>query len=102
MFHVPCSGLYEETLIIEAEGEKWFRTEEQALAAGWFKAGKLWSLPPELDYRDCIVPKNAPPGRSVKGNISRNGQIYHVVGSKYYAETSITVKTGERYYSQDG
>ncbi len=99
MYHVPCSGLYEETLIIEKEGERWFRTEEEARQAGWFKAGKLWTGFSGQNFADCIVPPNAPVGRTIKGNISRNGRIYHVLGSRYYGETSITVKTGERWFA---
>jgi hypothetical protein len=39
LYHSPSCPSYEETLIDEAAGERWFTTEAEALAAGWKKAG---------------------------------------------------------------
>lgn len=38
IFHVPGQADYEATRIDEARGERWFCTEEAAVAAGWRKA----------------------------------------------------------------
>lgn len=34
----------------------------------------------------------------IKGNISRNGRIYHVPGGQYYGRTKITQGKGERWF----
>ena len=35
IYHVPGSSSYDETRIDEANGERWFCTEEDARRAGW-------------------------------------------------------------------
>ena len=35
IYHVPGGGFYEQTVIDEAAGERWFCTESEAVAAGW-------------------------------------------------------------------
>jgi cold shock CspA family protein len=37
-YHVPGSADYENTIIDPKRGERYFRTEEEAIAAGWVKA----------------------------------------------------------------
>ena len=34
----------------------------------------------------------------IKGNISENGRIYHVPGSRYYERTKIDEAKGERWF----
>jgi len=38
LYHLPGSRGYGATIISTAKGERWFCTEDQALAAGWVKA----------------------------------------------------------------
>jgi micrococcal nuclease len=38
IYHVPGQEYYDETVITEAKGERWFCTEAEAVAAGWRKA----------------------------------------------------------------
>lgn len=38
IYHLPGCGSYEKTGIDESAGEKWFCSEDEALAAGWRKA----------------------------------------------------------------
>lgn len=38
IYHLPGMEDYESTTIIETEGEKWFCSESEAIAAGWSKA----------------------------------------------------------------
>lgn len=38
IYHVPGSANYEQTVIDENSGERWFCTEEEAQEAGWRKA----------------------------------------------------------------
>lgn len=38
IYHLPDCPYYDRTMISEADGEKWFCTEEEAAAAGWRKA----------------------------------------------------------------
>jgi len=39
IYHLPGCPYYKQTIINESNGEKWFCTEAEALAAGWRKAG---------------------------------------------------------------
>ena len=38
IYHVPGQRYYDKTLIHLSKGERWFCTEQEALAAGWRKA----------------------------------------------------------------
>ena len=38
IYHLPGCGSYNQTVINESQGEKWFCSEEEAVAAGWRKA----------------------------------------------------------------
>lgn len=38
IFHVPGGGSYDQTVITQSKGERWFCTEQQARDAGWRKA----------------------------------------------------------------
>ena len=38
IYHVPGGAFYEQTVIDEGKGERWFCTETDALAAGWRKS----------------------------------------------------------------
>lgn len=38
IFHAPGCGSYDKTAIDESRGERWFCSEEEAVAAGWRKA----------------------------------------------------------------
>lgn len=40
-------------------------------------------------------------GCNIKGNISSGGRIYHVPGQKYYNETRITSRKGERWFCSE-
>jgi len=35
IYHVPGSSSYDDTVVDESKGERWFRTESEARAAGW-------------------------------------------------------------------
>jgi endonuclease/exonuclease/phosphatase family metal-dependent hydrolase len=39
LYHLPSCPSYEETQIDTAEGERWFSSEAEAVAAGWQRAG---------------------------------------------------------------
>jgi endonuclease/exonuclease/phosphatase family metal-dependent hydrolase len=38
IYHLPGCNSYENTVVDEAKGERWFRTEQEAADAGWLKA----------------------------------------------------------------
>ena len=40
IYHIPGGSSYTKTQIDTSKGEKWFCTEEEAVAAGWRKAKK--------------------------------------------------------------
>ena len=52
--------------------------------------------------KDRQQTRNPPPRTAgaclIKGNISRNGRIYHAPGQEYYARTRIDVSRGERWF----
>jgi hypothetical protein len=38
IYHMPGQQYYDQTQIDESKGERWFRSEEEAQAAGWRKS----------------------------------------------------------------
>lgn len=38
IYHMPGQQYYDETVITESKGERWFCTEQEAISAGWRKA----------------------------------------------------------------
>jgi endonuclease YncB( thermonuclease family) len=56
------------------------------------------------DYRAqkwSVAEQQAPDGCPIKGNISRNGRIYHAPWSPWYSRTKITVAKGERWFCNE-
>ncbi|WP_421906062.1 thermonuclease family protein [Mameliella sp.] len=45
--------------------------------------------------------QQAPPGCPIKGNISRNGKIYHPPWSPWYGRTRINTAKGERWFCDE-
>ena len=45
--------------------------------------------------------QTAPEGCPIKGNISKNGRIYHMPWSKWYARTRIDPSKGERWFCDE-
>lgn len=66
----------------------------------------IWSddfLPP-WDYREAQwnrAIQEAPQGCPIKGNISRNGRIYHAPWSPWYEKTRINTSKGERWFCSE-
>lgn len=61
IYHVPNQRFYSSTI-----PEEWFRTEQEAINAGYRKAKDFW----------------------IKGNVGKNGEkIYHMPGQDYYDAT---------------
>lgn len=57
---------------------------------------------PDLHRATTAPPPQAPPGRcAIKGNISANGRIYHLPGSRSYDETRIDTRRGERWFCSE-
>lgn len=57
------------------------------------------------DYRKArwnSAEQLAPEGCPIKGNISRNGTIYHVPWSPWYRRTKINEAKGERWFCDEG
>ncbi len=99
-YHMRGTLHYAETKVSKVDGDQWFCSEQEAHAAGFEKAGTYLAGQSRLDAKDCVVPEapSRPPGCTIKGNISRSGKIYHVLGSYYYAETQVTQARGERWF----
>ena len=66
----------------------------------------IWQAPtePPWDYRDRrwqVAKQIAPDGCPIKGNISRNGHIYHPPWSPWYDRTKISPEKGERWFCDE-
>ena len=56
------------------------------------------------DYRSAkweVAAQVAPDGCPIKGNISRNGRIYHPPWSPWYSRTKISIERGERWFCSE-
>ncbi|MES0881789.1 thermonuclease family protein [Roseibium sp. SCP14] len=56
------------------------------------------------DYRAnrwAAAEQKAPEGCPIKGNISRNGRIYHAPWSPWYSRTKINTSNGERWFCNE-
>lgn len=59
---------------------------------------------PAWDYRSAVwaaSAQTAPEGCPIKGNISKNGRIYHAPWSRHYARTRIDTSKGERWFCDE-
>jgi hypothetical protein len=45
-----------------------------------------------------VAGQTAPNGCAIKGNISKNGRIFHTPWSQYYRRTKISLNKGERWF----
>lgn len=55
---------------------------------------------PAWEYRQ-IARQSSAQSCAIKGNISRNGRIYHVPGSRWYGRTRINEAKGERWFCSE-
>lgn len=56
------------------------------------------------DYREAkwqSAASEAPDGCPIKGNISKNGRIYHAPWSPWYKKTKVNIKSGERWFCNE-
>lgn len=97
---------------------------QQIVANGWAFAYRQYGLDYDLDEKGASVTdrglhgfrvqspaqfrKTRAKGRipidprcRIKGNISKNGQIYHVPGQEFYEQTGINEKRGERWFCSE-
>ena len=78
------------------------QTEETARAA---KLG-IWAgnnMPP-WEFRAAkwaVAEQKAPDGCPIKGNISKNGKIYHAPWSPWYGRTKVSPSKGERWFCNE-
>lgn len=91
-----------------ASGHAWAFTKystryvDEEKAALFSKLG-VWSAPsmPAWEYRErawTASAQRAPANCPIKGNISKNGRIYHTPWSPWYAKTRINTSKGERWF----
>lgn len=67
----------------------------------------IWIAPSQTpwEFREARwndASEQAPEGCPIKGNISRNGRIYHAPWSPWYKRTKINTKKGERWFCSEG
>jgi endonuclease YncB( thermonuclease family) len=70
------------------------KTENAGLWQGNFRMPWTWrqgQRTASVEGRDC----------DIKGNISKNGRIYHLPGSRWYSATRIDEKKGERWFCSE-
>ena len=48
-----------------------------------------------------VAEQKAPDGCPIKGNISKNGRIYHAPWSPWYSRTKVSPKKGERWFCSE-
>lgn len=90
------------------------RQEEQASASkrgiwqGRFVAPSDWRRGKRIGVAETGQRLQSPPTSSqkpsacqIKGNISRNGRIYHMPGGQYYGRTRIDTSRGERWFCSE-
>lgn len=70
------------------------------------KALGIWSgsYQPAWSYREAqwrSAQQTAPEGCPIKGNISRNGHIYHTPWSPWYERTRINTSKGEKWFCSE-
>lgn len=81
---------------------RYIEQEEQAKTEGL----GIWRADTERawEFRERmwqIGAEKAPQGCPIKGNISRNGRIYHAPWSPWYKRTKINTKKGERWFCDE-
>lgn len=77
-------------------------TEDRARQTGQ----GIWQAPTQTawEYRAekwIVAEQESPDGCPIKGNISKNGQIYHAPWSPWYDKTKIDVSDGERWFCDE-
>jgi endonuclease YncB( thermonuclease family) len=93
------------------QGFAWaFRKYSQDYAADEGKAKSeglgIWREESQTawEFREArwnVAAQEAPEGCPIKGNISRNGRIYHAPWSPWYKRTKINLKKGERWFCSE-
>jgi endonuclease YncB( thermonuclease family) len=83
-------------------GMEYDLTEKAAFVSGQGLHGLRVQSPAE--FRRAKVAGRAPvdPHCLIKGNISRNGRIFHVPGQEFYDQTGINEGRGERWFCSEG
>ncbi len=104
-YHDVGTPRYAETVVRLEQGDRWFCSIQQAQKSGFERAGTFVGKN-ALDYRDCEIPTDIPAQALaqrcfIKGNISRSGRIFHVRGSRWYAETQVTLQRGEKWFCEE-
>ncbi|MGO7175374.1 thermonuclease family protein [Rhizobium ruizarguesonis] len=66
----------------------------------------IWQAETEApwEYRSHkwdVAKQEAPNGCPIKGNISKNGHIYHAPWSPWYPKTKVSIKSGERWFCSE-
>lgn len=61
----------------------------------WVFRQKKW------DHVADAAPKDMPAGCTIKGNISQNGNVYHMPWSPWYARITVDASRGERWFCSE-
>jgi endonuclease YncB( thermonuclease family) len=82
--------------------ERYVKEEAEAKAA----AAGIWQgeAEPAWIYRQNrwkVAEGDAPKGCAIKGNITENGQIYHMPWSPWYGRVKVDIQRGERWFCSE-
>ena len=82
--------------------DDYVEAEEVARATGL----GIWRAPTQTaeEYRKArwvVAEQQSPTGCPIKGNISKNGHIYHAPWSPWYSRTKINLAKGERWFCDE-
>jgi endonuclease YncB( thermonuclease family) len=88
---------YRQYSLVYVEHEKKARETGAGIWGSKFSSPWNWRKRIRLKPNDI----NKKKGCDIKGNISRNGYIYHVPTGLYYAKTHIDEKKGERWFCSE-
>lgn len=79
------------------------RNKRIGLWQGQFDLPWDWRRGERGAVADRIAPSTAAPQTSctIKGNISRNGKIYHMPGQRHYDRTKVATGKGERWFCSE-
>ena len=74
--------------------------EARALKIGIWQAATM----PPWEYRAGawkVAESTAPSGCAIKGNVTKNGRLYHMPWSPWYGRTSVDQARGERWFCSE-
>lgn len=97
-YHLRGSPFYDKVKIVEAEGDRCFNTEQEALAAGFTKPWERPQANPTQKPQPVAVATTS--GCYIKGNVNSAGKkYYHLPGDSHYNLVKIKPEEGDACFN---